>query len=82
MNIKPLGNNIIVEPVKNSLTTESGLILSSSDEADKAKVVAVGSDVVDVQVNDVLLINWKKAQKLDGETYRVSVEEVIAVLED
>jgi co-chaperonin GroES (HSP10) len=64
------------------LTTESGLILSSSDEADKAKVVAVGSDVVDVQVNDVLLINWKKAQKLDGETYRVSVEEVIAVLED
>ena len=38
MNLTPLRNNVIVEKLEKELTTSSGIILKSNDEADKAKV--------------------------------------------
>jgi hypothetical protein len=63
------------------LTTSSGIILKSSDEADKAKVVAIGPEVNDVEVGNVLLINWNKATKLMDNLYQINVNEVIGVFE-
>jgi co-chaperonin GroES (HSP10) len=82
MNIKPLRDNIIIVKEEKSLTTSSGIILKTNDEADRARVVAIGPDVVDVQVDDLVIVNWNKAQIIDRDSFRISVLEVIGVLED
>ena len=56
MNIKPLRDNIIIVKEEKSLTTSSGIILKTNDEADRARVVAIGPDVVDVGVLIVEII--------------------------
>jgi len=81
MNLTPLRNNVIVEKLEKELTTSSGIILKSNDEADKAKVIAVGSEVTDVAVGDTILINWNKAVKLMDNLYQVNVNEVVAIFE-
>jgi co-chaperonin GroES (HSP10) len=82
MNIKPLRDNIIIVKEEKSLTTSSGIILKTNDEADRARVVAIGPDVVDVQVDNLVIVNWNKAQIIDRDSFRISVLEVIGVLED
>ena len=81
MNLTPLRNNVIVEKLEKELTTSSGIILKSSDEADKAKIIAVGSEVTDVAVGNTILINWNKAVKLMDNLYQVNVNEVVAIFE-
>lgn len=81
MNIKPLRDNLIVIKEDKDMTTAAGIILQRSDEADKAQVVAIGPDVVEVKEGDSLLINWSKAQLVDKEHYRVNIADVIAVFE-
>jgi co-chaperonin GroES (HSP10) len=81
MNLTPLRNNVIVEKLEKELTTSSGIILKSTDEADKAKVIAVGSEVTDVAVGNTILINWNKAIKLMDNLYQVNVNEVVAIFE-
>jgi co-chaperonin GroES (HSP10) len=82
MDIQPLRNNIIVQRVEKDLTTASGIVLKTNDEADKALITAIGPDVEEVAVGDSVLINWNKAYKLDKEIYKVNVDDVIAVFED
>jgi co-chaperonin GroES (HSP10) len=82
MNIKPLRDNIIIIREEKSLTTSSGIILKTNDEADRARVVAIGPDVVDVQVDDLVIVNWNKAQIIDRDSFRINVLEVIGVLEN
>jgi co-chaperonin GroES (HSP10) len=82
MNIKPLRDNIIIIKEEKSLTTSSGIILKTNDEADRARVVAIGPDVVDVQVDDLIIVNWNKAQIIDRDSFRINVLEVIGVLEN
>jgi len=83
MLIKPLKRNVIVEPIRANKTTDSGIILSSSLDPDTAKIVSIGSEVDEVEVGDVVLLDWKKARKIDGldETYIVSIDYVIFVYE-
>lgn len=78
---KPLRDNIIVEKQEKDLTTQSGIILKSNDEADKAKVIAVGPEVTDVIVGEVLLVNWNKAKKIQEDTYQINIEDVIGVFD-
>jgi co-chaperonin GroES (HSP10) len=81
MNLTPLRNNVIVEKLEKELTTSSGIILKSNDEADKAKVIAVGSEITDVVVGNIILINWNKATKLMDNLYQVNIDEVVAIFE-
>jgi len=81
MNLTPLRNNVIVEKLEKELTTSSGIILKSNDEADKAKVIAVGSEITDVVVGNIILINWNKATKLMDNLYQVNINEVVAIFE-
>ncbi|NBP01948.1 MAG: co-chaperone GroES [Proteobacteria bacterium] len=81
MKLTPLRNNVIVEKLEKDMTTSSGIILSRSDEADKAKVVAIGSEVVDVEIGNTVLINWNKATKLVDGSYQVSVNEIVGVFD-
>lgn len=79
--MKPLSNNIIVKRSEKNLTTAAGIILQRNDEADFAEVVNVGPDVVDVSVNDKVLLDWNKAVKIDKENFKVSVDNVIAIVD-
>ena len=75
--MKPTRDNIIVERITREAATASGIILKSSDEPDRAKVISIGNKVDEVFINDVVLINWNKATKIENETYVVPVTEVV-----
>jgi co-chaperonin GroES (HSP10) len=79
--MKPLGNNVIVKRAEKNLTTSSGIILQRSDEADYGIVVNIGPDVVDVSAENKVLLDWNKAIKIDKENFKVSVDNIIAVVE-
>jgi co-chaperonin GroES (HSP10) len=66
MNILPLKNKVLVERLENINTTSSGIILSSSQEPDKAKILAVGPDADGVSVGDVVLLDWNAAMPIDN----------------
>ena len=81
MNITPLRDNIIVTREEKNLTTSSGIILKTTDEADRARVTAIGPEVVDVQIGNLTIVNWNNAQKINENTFRVNIKDVIAVLD-
>jgi co-chaperonin GroES (HSP10) len=75
--MQPTRDNIIVERLDKELSTASGIILKSSDEPDKAKVISIGPKVNEVNVDDVVLVNWNKATKIQDETYVLPITEVV-----
>jgi co-chaperonin GroES (HSP10) len=78
MNIKPLGNRIVVERVEGSKQTDSGIILKSSNEPDKAKVISIGPDVNEVEVGDTVLLNWNAAVK-SSDYYVITIDHVVFI---
>lgn len=79
--MKPLNDNVIVKRAEKNLTTPAGIILQRSDDADLADIVSVGPNVTDVVVNDRALVDWNKAVKIDKDNYKISVDNIIAVVE-
>jgi co-chaperonin GroES (HSP10) len=79
MNYIPLKQHIIVQRIEGVKETASGIILKTSEEPDKAIVVAVAEGIDEVSVGDELLINWNKLAKLDDDHYRIHIDNVIAV---
>ena len=80
MTYVPLNKNVIVERVAPVKTTSSGIILQSSLEPDRAKVIATADD--SVKIGEELLINWNKSYKVEHDVFRVHIDDVIAVFED
>jgi len=78
MNIKPLANRIVVERIEGSKQTDSGIILKSADEPDKAKVLAIGPKVDEVEIGDVVLLNWNAATKTD-EYFVIPIDHVVMI---
>jgi co-chaperonin GroES (HSP10) len=81
MNIKPLGNRIVVERIEASKTTDSGIILRSTPDPDRAKVMAIGPLVDEVEIDDVVLLNWNAATK-SGDYYVIPIDHVIFIYEE
>jgi co-chaperonin GroES (HSP10) len=75
--MQPTRDNIIVERIVTEHATSSGIILKSSGEPDRAKVISVGPKVNEVNIDDTVLINWNKATKIQKETYVVPITEVV-----
>jgi co-chaperonin GroES (HSP10) len=80
MTYVPLNRNVIVERKEPEKVSAGGIILHSSLEPDRAIVVATGDD--SISIGEELLINWNKAYKIDSESYRIHIDDVIAVFED
>ena len=85
--IKALGKKIIVELMEKETVTAGGIVLArtDSDEVTRGIVLAVGPEVVDIFMGDVILANWNKGQKMKVEgldAYVVSEEDVVLVFED
>jgi len=79
MNIKPLKANVLIERHEKADTTSTGIYIARNEEADKATVVAIGPDVDEVEVGNVLLVDWTKATKVQGQQYMIPVENIVAV---
>ena len=66
-------------------TTPGGIVLAIPDRDDinKAKVIAIGDKVVDVQVGDTVLPNWNQAIETKYEskrkTYIIDEKDIVLV---
>lgn len=94
MNIKPLGDNVVVKAAKVEETTKSGIVLASTakEKPQFAEVVAVGPGGVvdgkeikmDVKVGDkVIAAKYAGTEiKLDEEEYIVlHIGDILAIVE-
>ena len=94
MKIKPLGDRVLVEPIKEEEVAKGGIIIpdSAREKPQEGKVIAVGTGKIDKEGNKVLF-NVKKGDivlmpkyggtevKLDGKTYQIMREEdILAVI--
>ena len=79
MNYTPLSDKVIIERIEGEKTTSTGIILKRADEVDRAKILAIGPDVDEVQVGDVVLLNWNAAIKVEGELYSTKVENIVFI---
>jgi co-chaperonin GroES (HSP10) len=76
--MKPLQNKVIVQRVQNQAVSSGGIILNRSEEPDRAKVIAIGPDVDEVSVGDVVLLDWNKAIKSD-DFYVITVDNIVFI---
>jgi chaperonin GroES len=88
MNVIPLKKNVLVAERKRENTTASGIVIESAaglGESKTGKVMAVGPEVTEVKVGDVILLMWNKASMVtvDGaQRVMIKEEDIVAVLED
>ncbi|HBU07071.1 MAG TPA: co-chaperone GroES [Candidatus Magasanikbacteria bacterium] len=96
MNIKPLGDRVLVKPIKEEEVTASGILLPETVDKEKkmeGEVVAVGPGkllengsraIMEVKVGDkVIFEKWGGEEvKVGKEEYKIlSVEKILAVVE-
>lgn len=75
MNIKPLHDKVLIERLENVKETASGIILRHSEEPDRARVLAIGPDVTEVQIGEVVQPDWGKAAKVQ-DYFVVKIEDI------
>lgn len=84
--IKPLGARLLIEPVKQDHKTSGGIMLGEelAPQSLKAEVLAVGPEVKDLKVGDVILVSQfapTQAKELPADkTLIVPAEDVLAVI--
>jgi len=96
MQIKPLSDHILIEPVKEEEKTKTGIFLpetASKERSEEGKVIAVGSGKrnekgeiipVSVKVGDKVLFTkyGPNEIKVDGKEYLIASEaDILAVIE-
>jgi chaperonin GroES len=87
MNLRPLSTKIVVQLIEKEKTSPGGIILTRADasEVNKGLVLAIGPDVEDIEVGDIILPNWNAARKTttdDEDVYIVQEDDVVLVFED
>jgi co-chaperonin GroES (HSP10) len=87
MNIKPMKKKVLIAQNKDTVKTESGIILedaASVRESRTGTVLEIGPQVTVVTIGDKVLLEWNKAQVVKiGDAQRVIIEEefIVAVVE-
>ncbi|MFC1629828.1 co-chaperone GroES [Patescibacteria group bacterium] len=96
MNIKPLSNHILIEPIKEEEKTKTGILLPQTAEKDRpeqGKVIAVGPGrktssgkiiAMEVKVGQTVLFTKYSPNeiKVDGREYLIAKEDdILAILE-
>ncbi len=97
MNIKPLSNNVLIEPIKEEEKTKGGILLPETAEKERpeqGKVIAVGpgkkdktgkSIPMDVKEGDIVLFTKYAPNeiKVEDKEYLIAKEEdILAILEN
>ena len=93
MNLRPLGERVVIKMTEAEETTKSGIVLpgSAKEQPQVAEIVAVGADILNdedkkdqVKVGDkIIFARYAGTEiKLDGEELTVlKLEDVLAVIE-
>lgn len=96
MNIKPISNHLILEPLQEEKTTKGGILLPETAEKErpvKAKVIAVGPGkkndqgqiiAMEVQLNQMVLFKKYGPDEFEfeGKKYLIAEEsDILAILE-
>lgn len=79
---KPTGKNVLIERIPAAKETSSGIILKSSEEPDKAKILAIGTEVTEVTIDEIAVVNWNTATKIEDELYIINVDNIVLVFEE
>ena len=95
MNIKPLGDRVIIKPITEDITTKSGIVLPETvekEKAEKGEVVAIGPGRVldngglapmSVKVGDKVMFKKYSPDeiKIDGqELLVISESDILAII--
>jgi|APCry1669189768_1035252.scaffolds.fasta_scaffold18913_2 co-chaperonin GroES (HSP10) len=84
--LKPIKNSALLELLEKDLTTESGIILKSDvTQVNKGLVLAIGPDVTDVDVGEIVLPNWNLAKKIKHEgkdLYIIKQDDIVGVYDN
>ena len=79
----PLKDKIVVQRLAGEKATSSGIILQRTEEPDRAKILAIGPDVEDLSIGEVVLLDWNAAIKTKEEDIYVALEKsVVFVYEE
>ncbi len=96
MNIKPLADHILIEPIKEEEKTKGGIFLPETAEKEKSeqgKVIAVGTGKktddgkivpISVRIGDMVLFTkyGPTEIKIDGKEYLIASEsDILAIIE-
>jgi len=86
MNIQPMKKFVLIAENKRENTTQSGIILEGAgfDQSKTGTVLAIGPDVTDVKVGDVIYLEWNKGAIVKiGDAQRIMIKEefIVAVAE-
>ena len=82
MAFRPTGSNVLIERIAAEKKSSGGLILKSTLEPDKAKIIAIGPEVTDVAVNEIAIVNWNRASNVEDELYTIPITEIVMVIEE
>lgn len=82
MSYRPTGRNVLIERIPASKETESGIILKSTQEPDRAKIIAIGPEVDEVAVDEIGVVNWNTATKVEDEFYIINIDNIVLIFED
>jgi chaperonin GroES len=83
----PIKSKVLIELIEKDKETQSGILLFNPDreEPNKAKVIAIGDKVQDVQVGDTILPNWNQAIETrydkDHKTYIIDEDGIVLVFD-
>ncbi|HHV38617.1 MAG TPA: co-chaperone GroES [Tepidimicrobium sp.] len=93
MNLKPLGDRVVIKKVEAEERTKSGIVLPSSakEQPQMAEVIAIGDDITkdekkkdQIKVNDKVIFSQYAGTevKIDGEEYTIlKLNDILAVVE-
>ena len=90
MNIKPIGERVLLKPIKKEEKTKSGILLSSkssnTDTQNQAEVIALGKgEKVDgIKVGDKVIFNKFSGNEIEDGDIKyliVNADDILAVIE-
>ena len=93
MNLKPLGDRVVIKKIEAEEKTKSGIVLPSSakEQPQMAEVVAIGADITNdekkknqIKISDRVIFSQYAGTevKIDGEEYTIlKLNDILAVVE-
>ena len=90
MNIKPIGERVLLKPIKKEEKTKSGILLSSkssnTDTKNEAEVVALGKGekLEGIKVGDKVIFNNFSGNEIEDGNIKyliVNADDILAVIE-
>lgn len=86
-NVKPILNNIFVQPIEDVSNRRIVLADISKPLTTKGKVISIGEDVVDIKVGDVILFTTMGYKLIEDREdrlkyYVMDIKNVLGILEE